>query len=276
MLGDDVEFELEWASVYTFQCRKMDDFIFHRVIFIGDAAHQVSPFGARGANGGIQSAENLTWKIIRILRGSAPPALLTTYNTERQPAASDNILNSTRSTDFITPKNHISRVFRDETLRLAKTLPFARPLINSGRLSVPYHYRDSPLNTPDSQDFNGGPPPGSPAKDAPLIIAGQSGWLLERLGNRFVCMLSANTSQTNIKTLTDIADLDILLIGDNVIDNEGILNKRYDLRPGTVYLFRPDQIVAARWRHFDKDNVIRAMRRALGFELENAQLEKAQ
>ncbi|MGI9294490.1 MAG: FAD-dependent monooxygenase, partial [Pseudomonadales bacterium] len=133
MLGAGVEFELEWASVYTFQCRKMDSFIQQRVVFIGDAAHQVSPFGARGANGALQSVENLAWKIAHILREQAPPTLLGTYDDERLMGANENILNSTRATDFITPKNHISRVFRDATLELAEHYPFARALVNSGR-----------------------------------------------------------------------------------------------------------------------------------------------
>ena len=72
MLGPDVEFELEWASVYTFRCRKMDNFIHHSVIFMGDAAHQVSPFGARGANGALQGVENLAWKLARVLKAQAP------------------------------------------------------------------------------------------------------------------------------------------------------------------------------------------------------------
>jgi 3-(3-hydroxy-phenyl)propionate hydroxylase len=53
------EFELEWVSVYTFACRRMDSFRHGRVLFAGDAAHQVSPFGARGANTGVQDIDNL-------------------------------------------------------------------------------------------------------------------------------------------------------------------------------------------------------------------------
>jgi 3-(3-hydroxy-phenyl)propionate hydroxylase len=61
MLGDERAFELEWVSVYTFQCRRMQSFRHGRVLFVGDAAHQVSPFGARGANSGIQVADTLVW-----------------------------------------------------------------------------------------------------------------------------------------------------------------------------------------------------------------------
>ena len=63
MLGDEREFELEWVSIYQFACRRIDNFRYGRVLFAGDAAHQVSPFGARGANTGVQDADNLVWKL---------------------------------------------------------------------------------------------------------------------------------------------------------------------------------------------------------------------
>ena len=71
MLGHD-KFDFEWISLYKFQCRRMDRFIHGRVIFAGDAAHQVSPFGARGANSGLEDAENIAWKLDRVLRGQSP------------------------------------------------------------------------------------------------------------------------------------------------------------------------------------------------------------
>ena len=149
MLGEDARFEIEWASVYTFACRRMQRFRHGRVLFAGDAAHVVSPFGARGANSGIQDADNLVWKLALVLAGGAPERLLDTYDSERVRAADENILNSTRSTDFITPKSRVSRAFRDAVLGLAKKHAFARRLVNSGRLSVPSILADSPLNTPD-------------------------------------------------------------------------------------------------------------------------------
>ncbi len=181
MLGDAADFDIEWASVYTFQCRRMQRFRHGRVIFAGDAAHVVSPFGARGANSGIQDTDNLVWKLELVMGARAPERLLDTYDAERTYAADENILNSTRSTDFITPKSRVSRTFRDAVLSLAKDHPFARRLVNSGRLSVPAILADSPLNTPDRDpDFARGPAamiPGAPAADAP--VAGPAGdWLL--------------------------------------------------------------------------------------------------
>ena len=141
MLGDGVDYALEWTSIYTFQCRRMQSFRAGAVLFAGDSAHQVSPFGARGANSGIQDADNLGWKLDLVVRGLAPEDLLDSYTAERVHGADENILASTRATDFLSPKTAASRRFRDAVLALSKEHAFARPLINSGRLSVPVRLR---------------------------------------------------------------------------------------------------------------------------------------
>jgi 3-(3-hydroxy-phenyl)propionate hydroxylase len=133
MLGDERPFTLEWASVYTFQCRRMNRFRHGRLLFVGDAAHQVSPFGARGANSGIQDVDDLMWKLALVMHGQAGDALLDTYDTDRCYAADENIRNSTRSTDYITPKSAVSRLFRQAALDLARHHPFARKLANPPR-----------------------------------------------------------------------------------------------------------------------------------------------
>ncbi|MEX0758525.1 MAG: FAD-dependent monooxygenase, partial [Tistlia sp.] len=197
MLGER-RFELEWVSVYTFQCRRLERFRQGRVFFLGDAAHQVSPFGARGGNGGLQDADNLCWKLAAVLAGQAPEALLDSYDAERVPAADENILNSTRSTDFITPKSAASRAFRDAVLELSEDHAFARRLVNSGRLSLPCSYAGSPLCTPgESREESGEAalPPGSPCPDAPVLDSERTGearsdWLLRRLGDGFTLLLA--------------------------------------------------------------------------------------
>jgi 3-(3-hydroxy-phenyl)propionate hydroxylase len=179
MLGPEAEFELEWVSVYQFACRRMDNFRHGRVLFAGDAAHQVSPFGARGANTGVQDIDNLAWKLKLVLDGLAPRALVDSYDEERAWAADDNLLNSTRSTDFITPKSAASRAVRDAVLELAKTEPFARPLVNSGRLSTPTPYAQSGLNTADTEDLRRQDAPGHRLRRRTgAVFNGQAGWFL--------------------------------------------------------------------------------------------------
>ena len=186
LLGPDAQFELEWVSVYTFACERMDKFRHGRIVFAGDSAHRVSPFGARGANSGVQDAENLAWKLKLVVAGLAPDTLIDSYSAEREFAADENILNSSRATDFITPKSDISRSFRNAVLNLAKDHPFARSLVNSGRLSLPATYAGSPLNTPDADAFTGRMTPGAVALDAPLQVQGEAGWWLSQLDGEFV------------------------------------------------------------------------------------------
>ncbi len=259
MLGKDVEFELEWVSVYQFACRRIDQFRHGRVIFTGDAAHQVSPFGARGANTGVQDCDNLGWKLKAVLDGAAPVALLDTYHEERAYAADDNIGHSTRATDFITPKSRASLRLRNAVLELARTEPFARPLVNSGRLSTPTPYLRSSLNTPDSAVFAGKMLPGTNCADAPIERDGKSAWLLEQLGKGFVLLSFGPAQPVTVGHFT----AQVLEVGKDIIDTKGVLKARYDGQPGTVYLIRPDQHVAARWRQFDAGQVQAAMRRAL-------------
>jgi 3-(3-hydroxy-phenyl)propionate hydroxylase len=124
------EFSLEWISIYRFNCRRLDRFVHGRVVFIGDAAHQVSPFGARGANSGIQDAENLAWKLAAVVKGEAGPSQIDSYERERMQAADENITNSTRSTDFIAPHTAAERQLRNAVLALAPKAEFARRMIN--------------------------------------------------------------------------------------------------------------------------------------------------
>ena len=279
MLGDEREFELEWVSVYTFQCRRMNQFNHGRVLFVGDAAHQVSPFGARGANSGIQDTDNLAWKLKLVMDSKAPPTLLDTYGEERGYAADENLMNSTRSTDFITPKSTTSKVFRNAVLQLAAKYPFARALVNSGRLSVPSWLATSSLNTPDGDTFEGQMIPGAPLADAPVEVAGQPGWLLHQLGNRFQLLHYVDDASTlDEKTALALAQLaqaaiaiEAIIVAPRgqapaglktLIDTDGCIAERYDLRPGTTYLVRPDQHVAARWRALDASKIKAGLARA--------------
>ena len=279
MLGPDAKFELDWVSVYTFQCRRLERFRHGRVLFAGDSAHQVSPFGARGANSGVQDADNLGWKLAAVLAGQAPETLLESYDFERVEAADENILNSTRATDFITPKNEASRRLRDAVLELAADQPFARRLVNSGRLSLPTAYARSPLSSPDEGSFAGGVPAGAPARDAPLMREGKPAWLLDLLKDGFSALYfaGADTPPDAVTALAALANdptpIRAAVVSrvaqaglplPTAIDESGLAFERYDAAPGTVVLFRPDQHVTARSRHLDPAALRRARDRALG------------
>lgn len=247
LLGAEVEFTPEWYSVYTFQCRRMAKFVHGRVVFAGDSAHLVSPFGARGCNGGVADADNLGWKLAAVLNGAAQRALIESYDAEATVAADENILNSSRSTDFMSPKSPASRALRDAVLELAEDHAFARQFVNSGRLSTAVSYPASDLNTPDESEVSWrGVGPGSPSLDAPLL----DGWLLERLGGDFKVICHGETSATDLETID--------------VSASPLAVERFDLQSGSAVLVRPDQYVAARFRSPRPNLLVRAHGRALG------------
>jgi len=259
MLGHE-QFDFEWISLYKFQCRRMARFLHGRVIFAGDAAHQVSPFGARGANSGLEDAENLGWKLDRVLRKTSPEALLESYHVERSQAADENIRESTRSTDFMAPNSPYEARLRKAVLSLAKETEFGKRMVNGGRLSVPSVYETS-LSTADDDEWQGGPRPGASMVDA-RIAPPESG--LEYLTDAFKAFGRGFTILQFANGAADWPDgVGIIRIG-GISDSLETLRARYDAEPATAYLFRPDGYVAARFRHPTREAIEAALKRASG------------
>jgi 3-(3-hydroxy-phenyl)propionate hydroxylase len=229
----------------------------------------VSPFGARGGNGGVQDADNLAWKLAAVLQGSAPAALIRTYDDERIPAADENILHSTRATDFITPKTEAARAYRDAVLTLAGSHGFARAMVNSGRLSRPYQAASSPLNAPDSDAWEAGLKPGSPAVDAPV----EKRWLLHELKD-FTLVRFEKPSPTG-RGLGEgrsggphphpnpLPEGEGGMWREVLLTCEGLAAQRYAAFPGASILFRPDQHIAALFRAYDPARIQAAINHVL-------------
>jgi 3-(3-hydroxy-phenyl)propionate hydroxylase len=241
----------------------MARFLHGRVVFAGDAAHQVSPFGARGANSGLEDAENIGWKLDRVLRKTSPETLLESYHVERSQAADENIRESTRSTDFMAPNSPYEARLRKAVLSLAKETEFGKRMVNGGRLSVPSVYQTS-LSTADGEDWRGGPRPGASMVDAPIAWPdGEAGYLTDafvKSGSRFALLAFANGEVIDVPD-----DVTLIPIGDaGFFDAAGHLASRYDARAGTAYLLRPDGYVAARFRHPTRGVIEAALLRASG------------
>ena len=234
------DFTVDWVSVYTFQCRRLARFVHDRVIFCGDSAHIVSPFGARGGNGGLQDVDALGWRLAAVTRGH-DHAILNAYDRERQHGADENLLNSSRTTRFMSPAPGAERLFRDAVLHLAARAAFARPLVNSGRLSRPCTY---PVSAPDDLSLPATSSPGAVAPDAPI----PQGWLIDQLG-RDPVLLALGQPAPKVAGLRSLT-----------LDLAPDLQTRYlGSAPSALYLIRPDQIVAARWRSASPAQITQAL-----------------
>jgi 3-(3-hydroxy-phenyl)propionate hydroxylase len=203
--------------------------------------------------------DNLSWKLAHVIKGLAPDKLLDSYDDERIHGADENIMNSTRSTDFITPKSDISRVFRNAVLDLSEHHAFARPLVNSGRLSMPCNYVGHSLTGEDA--LLDGPTrsqPGMPCPDAPL----DNEYLLSKLGGGFTLM-TLNTDAPSSLTFEGL-EIDKLALSVTSDTNETLGERFLGAAERAVYLIRPDQHIVARWSEYDAGRVQMAVATALG------------
>ncbi|MEV8437029.1 FAD-dependent monooxygenase [Actinosynnema sp. NPDC051121] len=154
----DRPYEVLWQSTYRFHQRRAARLRVGRILLAGDAAHVMSPFGARGLNSGICDADNAAWKIALDRAGEAGPHLLDSYHRERAAAADENLRITDATMRFLVPRTAAERAHRRHVLEHGLT-----DRIDSGRLFEPFAYRDSPLTTngdgelrPDSHRYGPG------------------------------------------------------------------------------------------------------------------------
>jgi 3-(3-hydroxy-phenyl)propionate hydroxylase len=186
---------------------------------------------------------------------------------------------SRRAAEFINPTSAHSLALRNAVLALAPRHPFAKVMINTGRLSVAPNLRGSVLLTPDMESWDTSITPGNAAVDAPVTSQrGEDDWLIHHLTGDFQLLFYAGPDGAiapEVQTALDALAQDPVPVGAIVVsgargqaaglhDAKDLIRKRYDLTPGSAYLFRPDQHVAARWRILRADEVRNAVRRSLG------------
>ena len=182
VVGAETPYELVWVTAYRFSQRLATAFRSGRAFVAGDAAHVMSPFGARGLNSGVADAENLAWKLAWVLRGEAGSSLLDTYEAERRPVARENLAVTDATMRFMAPHGPVRRSWRNLVLRMAPRSEWFRRRVNSGRLAEPATYAATGLEPTDI-----GLVLGSVAPDAALPDGGR---LRDRLGRGFAAVVA--------------------------------------------------------------------------------------
>jgi len=271
----DRPYQVVWSSVYKFSSRVADRMRAGRVLLAGDLAHQLSPFGARGLNSGVQDAENAAWKIAFVLRGWAPDALLDSYHAERHAAACENLEVTSATMRFLVPGTDAERRHRLATLDRAGADPGARAAVDSGRLAEPFWYTDSPLTTRDpDRPFSGRPPRGSVPPPGPGILVpdvaisaaeragAQTLRTLARQGFLLLCAPGAEVAAARRATAAVAAPVRVLDAA-SLPDGGAGLARAGLAEPGEVWVIRPDAHAAAVLRDPCEAEIAAALRRAL-------------
>jgi 3-(3-hydroxy-phenyl)propionate hydroxylase len=275
--------QMDWSSVYSARALTLPDYLHRRIAFVGDAAHLLPIFGVRGANTGLQDAQNLAWKLGLALRGLAGPALLPSYSAERVAAAREIIDEAGKSTRFMTPPTRGFRLLRDAVLSLSLTQDFVRPLYH-WRTSRPHAYGRSVLNAPDDDNaqFSTGPAPGAPL---PNVRLGDDAHLLDALcgdaAGHFTLLIQDEVPDADVMAAAQRwqqrgVPLQVVQLATRTMapaggvrrllaDPDGRVQQRLGLpAAGGAYLLRPDQHVCARWRSLTAERLDRALHQALG------------
>lgn len=271
----DIDYRIVWKSVYRFHSRLASRMRVGRVLLAGDAAHLVSPFGARGLNSGVADADNAAWKLAFVLRGWAGETLLESYHDERHAAAQENIEVTTATMDFLVPQNRQQAERRERILGAAAHDPAMRAHVDSGRLAEPYWYVASPLVTPDpARPFAGRPEHGTTPDPGPgilmpdvLVNVGDRGRLrLREIARQGLLLLTGDRvdvdATTRVATATTTADIRVYAIAD--IDSTGALARVLRPRPDDVWVIRPDAYIAAVVASDGPAELPAALRRAIG------------
>ena len=276
-LGEDVEFELIWVGPYSYRSQMLDRFRAGRTFFLGDAAHVMSPFGARGGNSGMQDADNLGWKLALVLQGHAGETLLDSYDAERRPAAQFNIMTTRRTSRFLRPESAAEKLLRDATIGLAKEYPFARHLCNTGRLSVSFIYGRPPTSR-DQKHGARGAGLGEAVQNAPLALPdGCAGALADLFrggaayvglwcGAREAMGTEAIRLANTLAPVLRMVEVDSAVLGlSTVLDDQGRLARALGIRAGVTafLLLRPDMHLAARIANPTAASIRSALKRSL-------------
>jgi 3-(3-hydroxy-phenyl)propionate hydroxylase len=273
MMGERGPWAPIWITMYKANALTLEKYRHGRVLFAGDAAHLVPIFGVRGANSGIDDADNAAWKLAYVIKGLADERLLDSYSSERVAAAHENLSYGTKSTEFMAPPSFAFALMRTAVLSLAEKHPAVRSLINP-RQSSAIAYTGSPLNAPQDEEWSAGPAPGTVLPECPLTVV-RNGMetvqhMTDLLGTGFT-IFQFDAGDGGDAALAGLPATLVTLAPRRPTDasapygwdHSGRLFALYGAEAGGVYLVRPDGHVAGRWQRPTAATVLAAIDRVL-------------
>jgi len=115
----DVPHTIVRAATYRFHGLVAEQWQAGNVFLAGDAAHQTPPFFGQGMCHGLRDVANLAWKMAAIVNDGADPAILSTYQPERDPHVRGVIGAAVAAGRYICELDPAKAATRDATIRAA-------------------------------------------------------------------------------------------------------------------------------------------------------------
>jgi 2-polyprenyl-6-methoxyphenol hydroxylase-like FAD-dependent oxidoreductase len=227
----DLEVEVLARMPIEFVAQAADRVHIGRAFLIGDAAHRMPPFGGRGLNTAVADAFGLSWKLAWVLRGWADPALLDTYDEEREPVGRHNLALARERSQGGTPDGlteDLGYVYRSAAIDAGEAVDEPAPshlfpTVATPGARLPHAWLSGPSGTLSTHDLVG---------QGLTLITGPGGaaWL------EAATKVAAGTPYP-VSALAVGADLD---------GADGIFCERFGLGSDGAVLVRPDGHIA--WR----------------------------
>ncbi len=243
----DIEVQIDDVMRWQASAEVADKFRAGRVLFVGDSAHVMPPYGGYGGNTGIHDAHNLAWKLAAVLGGMAGEELLDSYEQERQPVA----------------RFTVEQAYTRYVLRAAPSLvPLGHePQVPDDVIDLGYHYHSSAIVSEPGEFTYGSPReslglPGTRAPHLELERDGKRCSTLDLVGRNFALLTGSDGAAWRAPAEKASRELGIPLgvhhIGapGEYSDPDGVFSERYGIGVSGASLLRPDGFVA--WRADDE------------------------
>lgn len=179
--------EIKRARIYLHHSRTAQRFDAGRVFLAGDAAHLQPPFFGQGMNSGLRDATNIAWKLALVLKGSAHPRILKSYDSERREHAETMVNFATWIGSFYQPYSRLTEWFRDLFFRSIQSLPQVRDYVLQLKFKPMSRYKEG-IVVPLGKDAGKADPVGRMFMQPWVEKAGKPCKLDDAIGPRFAVL----------------------------------------------------------------------------------------